>query len=251
MILTAHQPVYLPWLGLFHKIALADRFCVFDVAQYQTRDFNNRNKIKTNTGPIWLTVPVESKDHFSKRLSSIRVINNGWSRKHFKSIDLAYRKAPFYRDYIGGIEQLLLGRTYEYLADLSRATLELGLAALGIDIPIVVASDYELQGLKSDLVLDMCRHIGASTYIFGSQGRNYADVGSFAEAGIDAKFQDYQHPVYPQLHGAFEPYMSIIDLLFNAGPRSLSVLMSGNAASASELSTEIAIPSPPAAAVSQ
>ena len=66
MILTAHQPVYLPWLGLFHKIALADQFCIFDIAQYQRKDFNNRNKIKTHTGPIWLSVPVESKDHFSK-----------------------------------------------------------------------------------------------------------------------------------------------------------------------------------------
>lgn len=228
MILTAHQPVYLPWLGLFHKIVLAERFCIFDIAQYQTKDFNNRNKIKTHAGPIWLSVPVESKEHFQKKLCDIKIINNGWNRKHFKSIDNAYRKAPFYQDYIGELESILVGTNYTYLAELNFATLDFGLRALGIAIPIIKASDYDFNGYKSDLVLDMCKQLGASTYIFGAQGRNYADVETFTAAGIQARFQDYKHPIYPQLHGQFEPYMSIIDLLFNVGPNSMQVLMSGN-----------------------
>ncbi|WP_035054069.1 WbqC family protein [Andreprevotia chitinilytica] len=234
MILTAHQPVYLPWLGLFHKIALAERFCVFDIAQYQTKDFNNRNKIKTNAGPLWLSVPVESKDHFEKKLSDIKIINNGWNRKHFKSIDMAYRKAPFYQDYIHQLEALLLGKTYERLAELNFATLDFGLKALGISVPIDIASEHDFQGYKSDLVLDMCKQLGATTYIFGAQGRNYADVDGFLQAGITPHFQDYQHPVYPQLHGEFEPYMSIIDLLFNVGPDSFNVLMRGNVTQAAD-----------------
>ena len=235
MILTAHQPVYLPWLGLFHKIALAEQFCIFDIAQYQKKDFNNRNKIKTHTGPIWLSVPVESKDHFSKTLAQIRIINNGWNRKHFTSIDLAYRRAPYYREYIGELEEILVARTYDHLADLNRATLEFGLRALNIKTPMVTATDFEFRGQKSDLVLDMCKQLGANTYIFGAQGRNYADVAAFAAAGIDARFQDYQHPTYPQQHGAFEPYMSVIDLLFNVGPESANFLMSGNVCAVTQL----------------
>ena len=92
MILTAHQPVYLPWLGLLHKIAVADLFCYFDIVQYQTKDYNNRNKIKTHTGEIWLSVPVESKDHLQKGVGDIRIVQNGWQRKHFKSIQYAYQK---------------------------------------------------------------------------------------------------------------------------------------------------------------
>lgn len=235
MILTAHQPVYLPWLGLFHKIALAERFCIFDIAQYQTKDYNNRNKIKTHAGPIWLSVPVESKNHFAKSLSDIRIVNDGWNRKHFKSIDMAYRKAPYYKLYIDELERILLGRTYELLAELNFATLDFGLRALGISVPTVTASHYDFHGQKSDLVLDMCKQLEASTYIFGAQGRDYADVGSFAAAGIDVRFQNYRHPVYPQLHGDFEPYMCVIDLLFNVGPDSMNVLMSGNASAATEL----------------
>ena len=228
MILTAHQPVYLPWLGLFHKIACSERFCIFDIAQYQTKDFNNRNKIKTNTGPIWLSVPVESKGHLEKKLCDIKIVDNGWNRKHFKSIDLAYRKALFYADYIGDLETILVRTRYTYLADLNLATLEFGLKSLGINVPIDTASTHDFQGHKSDLVLDMCKKLGATYYIFGEQGNNYADVDSFLDCGINVYFQDYKHPVYPQLHGDFEPYMSVIDLLFNVGPESFDVLMSGN-----------------------
>lgn len=228
MILTAHQPVYLPWLGLFHKIALAEKFCIFDIAQYQTKDFNNRNKIKTNTGPIWLSVPVESKDHLNKKLCDIKIINDGWNKKHFKSIDLAYRKAPFYSKYIGDLETLLMGKNYTYLADLNFATLEFGLNALGIEIPIITASSFDFQGSKSDLVLDMCKTLGAGDYIFGAQGNDYADINSFLSWHINPHFQQYNHPVYPQLHGEFEPYMSVIDLLFNVGEKSFDVLMSDN-----------------------
>ena len=228
MILTAHQPVYLPWLGLFHKIALADKFCIFDIAQYQNKDFNNRNRIKTNAGSIWLSVPVESKGHYEKSLKDIKIVNNGWNRKHFKSIDLAYRKAPFYAKYIDQLEILLLGKPYTYLADLNFSTLEFGLKSLGIDLPILTASNFAFEGVKSDLVLDMCRKLGANNYIFGIQGKDYADISSFIKSNVKPYFQEYIHPVYPQLHGEFEPYMSIIDLLFNVGDKSLSVVMSGN-----------------------
>lgn len=227
MILTAHQPVYLPWLGLFHKIALAELFCIFDIAQYQTKDYNNRNKIKTNAGPIWLSVPVESRDHFEKKICDIRIVQNGWNRKHLKSIQLAYQKAPYYKDYIDPLEKIL-GTRYEFLTDLNTEILQFSLAALGIEVPVVKASDHAFSGYKSDLVLDMCVKLKADDYIFGAQGKNYADVASFEKQNIAVSFQDYVHPRYPQLHGEFEAYMSVIDLLFNTGPEAFSVLMSGN-----------------------
>jgi hypothetical protein len=228
MILTAHQPVYLPWLGLFHKIYLADKFCIYDIVQYQTHDFNSRNKIKTHTGGIWLSVPVESKFHLEKKLCDLRIVNNGWNKKHFRTIVMAYKKAPFFEQYIEGLEQILIKKTYEFLTDLNTDILVYLLQALSIDIPLVKASDYDFVGKKSDLVLDMCKKLGASKFIFGALGKNYADVESFTQAGIQVYFQDYQHPVYNQLYGDFLPYMSVIDLLFNEGPQSKAILLQGN-----------------------
>jgi len=235
MILTAHQPVYLPWLGLFHKIALSERFCVFDGVQYQAKDYNNRNRIKTHAGPIWLSVPVDAKDRLNRQICDIKIIPDGWNKKHIKSIRHSYQKAPFFSDYIEILEDYLLGREHVFLTELNTGMLEMFLRLLSIDVPVVRATDFSFVGQKSDLVLDMCKKLGATDYVFGAQGRDYADVESFTQSGVRTFFQDYNHPVYPQINGPFVPYMSILDLLFNVGPSSRQVMLSGNAACIGEM----------------
>jgi hypothetical protein len=237
MILTAHQPVYLPWLGLFHKIALAESFCVFDIVQYQKKDYNNRNRIKTHTGPIWLTVPVESKNHLQTKICDIKIVHDGWAKKHARSIRLSYQKAPFFAHYIDVIEEHLLQRNYDYLTDLNTEMLRMFLDLLGIEIGIVKASDFEFSGIKSDLVLDMCIKLKATKYIFGELGKNYADIEEFSKSGVKVYFQKYIHPSYSQINGAFVPFMSVIDLLFNVGPESKNVIMHGNAGMVDDLET--------------
>lgn len=229
MILTAHQPVYLPWLGLFHKIALADKFVYFDDVQYQKRDWNNRNKIRTKEGTPWLTVPVYSKEHFETKLKDIRINNElPWRRKHFDTICHAYKGAPHFQLYIGVLEKIY-NQQWETLSDLNEHMLKQFLQWLGIDVPFLKLSDLNLKSQKSDLVLDMCKTLGADLYIFGAQGKNYADGPAFQKEGIQVYFQNYQHPVYPQLHNkTFDPYMSILDLLFNCGEKSLEIIGSGN-----------------------
>lgn len=234
MILTAHQPLYLPWLGLFHKIYLADQFCYFDNVQYQNKDFNNRNKIKTSSGELLLSVPVESKDHFSKRLREIKIVSGSWKRKHLKSIRLAYQSAEYF-DFLFPEMEKIYNKDYSFLSDLNFEFLRLFLNKLEISRPIVKASDYEFTGEKSELVLDMCLKLGANKYIFGSQGRDYADQKSFQEKAVEICFQDYQHPVYSQLHGDFISHLSVIDLIFNHGPSSLEILLDGNLRSLAEI----------------
>jgi hypothetical protein len=224
VILTAHQPVYLPWLGLFQKIQAADLFCVFDIVQYQKKDFNNRNKIKTKNGEMWLSVPVESKGYLDKKIHDIKILEDGWRRKHYKSIYFAYEKSIFFDKYIGDFEKIIFHGKQKFLTDLNFEILTFLLKSLNISTPIVKASDYNFTGHKSDLVLDMCMKLNADTYIFGELGRNYVDIKSFSEKNINVLFQNYQHPKYKQLHGDFSPYMSVIDLLFNHGPNSFSIL---------------------------
>ena len=228
MILTAHQPVYLPWLGLFHKIALADLFCYFDIVQYQRKDYNNRNKVKTSNGELWLSVPVESKNHLSKNVSKILIVQDNWAKKHLKSIELNYKKTLFFKDYFPKLQSILINESKDSLGHLNLKLLEYFMECLKIDTPIVKASDYNFEGIGSDLVLDMCVKLDADSYIFGEQGKNYADVKAFKESEVVVKFQDYIHPVYRQIGRNFLPYMSIIDLLFNEGEKSYEILMSNN-----------------------
>lgn len=228
MILTAHQPVYLPWLGLFHKIALADRFVSFDQVQYLPKDWNNRNRIKTHAGPIWLTVPVLRKGYLEKRICELEINNaEPWARKHWRSLVSAYSKAPFFDRYAPFFEDVY-GREWRTLCELNDHMLRWFLDTLGIRTPVNSAGEWSFRGQKSELVLDMCRTLGATDYIFGALGRDYADVPAFEAAAVRVHFQDYRHPTYRQSHGEFMPYLSIVDLLFHCGDASLDILMSGN-----------------------
>ena len=227
IILTAHQPVYLPWLGLFHKIALADVFCLFDIVQYQRKDFNNRNKIKTSVDSIWLTVPVKSSGRLNSIITDIEIINDGWHKKHLKSIELNYKKTPYFDQYYYDLKKIL-DTSYQYLVDLNFDILVYLLNALNIDTKTVKASDYLFKGAKSELVLDMCIQLNADIYIFGENGKDYANIDTFISAGVSPYFQSYNHPVYNQIKGKFMPYMSVFDLLFNEGQNSKNILMLDN-----------------------
>ena len=228
MILTAHQVGFLPWLGFFDKVAQADLFCNFDAVQFERRGWQARNYIKTHEGPLMLSVPVLGKNHFEKRLCEIEIAPGNWSRKHMRSIELAYRKAPHFEQHYAGVGAILDlyaegGRLNEMNVDLLRYFFR----ALGMQVPIVHASDYDFKGEKSALVLDMCRKLEATEYIFGGEGQAYADVAAFQAAGIVPHFQKYVHPEYPQLHGKFEPLMSVLDLLMNCGQDSFEILTCG------------------------
>ena len=228
MILTAHQPVYLPWLGLFHKIALADTFCFFDDVQYLKKDWNNRNKIKTPQGPLWLTVPVLTTGHREKSLREIEINNTvDWRRKHWRSLSANYSKARYFSRYAEFFEDVY-GREWKYLAELNEHMLKWFLKELDINVAFCKASEHNFKGAKSGLILDMCKKLKADTYIFGALGKDYAKEEEFTRAGVKVEFQDYHHPAYTQLHGNFLPYMSIVDLMFNCGERSLEIIMSGN-----------------------
>ena len=228
MILTAHQPVYLPWLGLFHKIALAETFVYFDQVQYLPKDWMNRNKIRTKSGSIWLTVPVLRKGYRDLKTSEIEINNSiDWQKKHLRSISLNYKKSPYFENYIPFFEDVY-SRKWKFLGELNEYMLKWFLDELGIKVNFLNANNFKFQGEKSSLILNMCKELNASTYIFGTLGKDYADVQEFEKNNIGLIFQNYNHPKYSQLYREFISHMSVIDLLFNHGPKSLEIILSNN-----------------------
>ena len=228
MILTAHQPVYLPWLGLFHKIALAETFVYFDQVQYLPKDWMNRNKIRTKSGSIWLTVPVLRKGYRDLKTSEIEINNSiDWQKKHLRSISLNYKKSPYFENYIPFFEDVY-SRKWKFLGELNEYMLKWFLDELGIKVNFLNANDFKFQGEKSSLILNMCKELNASTYIFGTLGKDYANVHEFEKNNVKLIFQDYNHPKYSQLYSEFVSHLSVIDLLFNHGPKSLEIILSNN-----------------------
>jgi len=224
MILTAHQPQYLPGLRLFDKIARADVFVYLDTVPMESSGFENRNKIKTAQGWQWLTVPVKREEYQKKPIAKVEIDNTtNWKRKHWRTLQNNYGNARHFMPPFAGFYRL----DFQYLSELNLTMLYALCGWLGIDKKIELASQHDFVGHKSDLVLDMCKKLGATKYIFGAKGRDYAKVEDFEREGIELEFQDYHHPVYPQLHGEFLPNMSVVDLLMNCGPKSLEVLRNG------------------------
>ncbi|MGG3887910.1 WbqC family protein [Metabacillus fastidiosus] len=229
MIITAHQPSYLPWLGYFHKLALSDVFIHLDQVQFEKNSFINRNKIITSSGPIWLTVPVKHKKHFEKEIKEIEINNElDWKKKHWKSIYYNYKSAPYFHLYSDFFEDAY-NREWCYISELNIYLCEKIIDLLGISANIKEMSKEKITGKKNDLILNICSSFDAEIFIFGKQGADYADQSLFKKNRIQTYFQNYNHPKYNQVNNnGFTPYMSIIDLLFNEGPNTLDILMSSN-----------------------
>lgn len=222
IVLSAHQPTYLPFLGTLAKIAAADLFVIFDGVQFERHGYSNRVKIKTQNGPQWLTVPVQ---HGQPLLKDARIVPGNWRRKHLRAVQLAYQRAPFFQPHFDMLCDIVLGSAGEWtLGTLTGDLLRWLLDEFGIETKVVRASDYDLQGTKSDLVLDMACKLGAKRYIFGKNGRDYANLSAFAEQGIEVEFQEFQQRPYQQMHGPFVPGLSAIDALMNLGPAARDLL---------------------------
>lgn len=236
MILAAHQPNFLPWLGFFDKMRKADAFVLVDHVQFERQNFQNRTRIKTGAGPRWITVPVlqRSRDEriLDKAVDNSRDGRLRWGRKMFLTLKYAYQAAPHFADYEQTLAEILDAR-WERLIDLNERLIELCREELGIDTPILRSSSMEVSGSKSDMVLGLCKAAGADAYLAGAgASRGYLDEQAFKRAGVRIIWQDFRHPTYVQHpeSGSFAERLSVVDLLVNCGPRSRMLLQRGEEA---------------------
>lgn len=219
------QPSYLPWLGYLEQIARCDVFVLYDDVQYDKGGWRNRNRIKTPNGPLWLTVPVLLKGEGFPLIRDVHInTSQPWAKTHLKTLAQYYNKAPFFREYFAELETLLMEGNNK-LADLDREVLAWMCSKFAIATPLAWSSELDVQGDRIDRLIAIVRHYGGDIFYEGAAGRDYIPVERFEDQGVRVEFQNYQHPVYPQLHGPFVSHLSAIDLLFNHGPSSRGILL--------------------------
>jgi hypothetical protein len=212
------QSNYIPWRGYFDLIALADEFVLYDDVQYTRRDWRNRNRIKTAQGPIWLTIPVQVTGRYLQRIRDVVVSDEHWSDKHWRSLVHHYAAAPAAADHRGALEELYRTAPRRWLTEINEHFLAGICALLGIATRIRRSSEFELAGDRSERLLNICRQLGASTYLSGPAARAYLDEPLFASHGVQVQWADYSgYPEYRQLHPPFDHQVSIVDLLLNEG----------------------------------
>ena len=217
---AGHQPNYLPWLGFFEKMQLCDIFIIEDNVQLEKQGFIVRNRIKTQEGARWLTVPIRHiGGPISINQAKIASDSNGyWGKKHWSTIRHSYGGSPFWEKYSGFFEETY-SREWERLIDLNMHIIKGMMKFLGIEKPLVLASDLAASGDGSELIINQCKALGGNIHISGTGGRNYLDLKRFEDEGIKVLFQEFEYPVYKQLHGPYIPNLSAIDYLFCVGNR--------------------------------
>ncbi len=215
MTVAVLQPSYIPWLGFFEQMMNVDTFVLYDDAQYTKNDWRNRNRLKSNGGFEWLTIPVNSS--LGLQIKDVKIdANQNWQRKHIKTIVQLYSKAPFFEDVLAAFEPIW-HKKYVFLIDAIVDSIRCTAAYLDIKTKTVFSSEIGAVGDKNQKLVGICKSLGADKYYSGLSAQNYINTELFSINGIEVAFQHYEHPVYPQIHGEFISHLSILDLLFNCG----------------------------------
>ena len=155
----------------------------------------------------------------------MRVDNTApWQTRHWRTLEQSYARAPHFDWLARSLQPIYESERWENLTTLNTTLILLLAGLLEIEPDLILASELRVDGTGSELIVNLCRAIGADAYLSGPQGRNYLDVAAFHEVGIKVIYQDFEPLPYPQLHGDFVPYLSAIDLLFNCGPDSAAFL---------------------------
>ena len=220
------QPMYFPWVGMLEQMRLADVFVYLDDAQFSKGGFFNRVQVKTEQGTPWLTVPL-AENKLGQALNQSRLATHDWRRKHLNTLRQSYASASYAEEMLNVAETVLNEET-ESLASLGVASMKALAGVFGM-IPeeVIWSSKMNISGSASARVLSICQTLGAERYITGHGAAGYLDHGAFEAVGVRVEYMDYAKREYPQLHGAFTPYVSALDLAANCGPEGREVIDSG------------------------
>ena len=221
------QSNYIPWRGYFDFIDDVDLFIYLDDVQYTSRDWRNRNKIKTSHGIIWLTVPVIfSRNYIAIKIEDAKIdYSQKWVKKHTNSLRHGYSKAPYFKQYAAEFFEIL-NKGFETISELNVYINRWIMQKLDIKTEARMSSEFMAVGPKTDRLIDILRKVGATSYLSGPAAKSYIEVNKFRDAGISLEYKVYEYPEYPQLYGKFEPSVTVLDLLFNCGNESRKYLKS-------------------------
>lgn len=212
-----HQPNFIPWLGFFDKVSKADVYIVFGsvLCDWRNQSVLNRNKIKTPTGPQWLTVPIHAD--IKTKIKDVKIdYDRDWPKEHLKTLFFNYKKTKNFSSVYTAMEKIY-SQKYPKLIDLNLATIKLFMKVLKIKTKIVYDADLKPKGQKNDLLIDLIKKVKGNVYLSGLGAKNYMDVAKFKKAGIKVVWQDFKPSKYKQLWGEFTPNLSALDYLFCDG----------------------------------
>jgi len=222
---AAIQSSFIPWRGYFDFIDSVDQFVFLDDVQYTVRDWRNRNKIKTPKGAEWVTVPV-IHDRREQRIDESRILQEGdWRKKIIGSWSCNYRAAKYYDTGLALLE-CVEDRSYSTISQLNISLIRRVCEYLDINTPMILSSELDLQGSKTERLIDMLKKLNATTYLSGPSADAYLDKDLFWQNGIRLEYKSYDYAPYPQLWGDFIGEVTVLDMIANCGAESSKLIRS-------------------------
>ena len=233
IVVSGHQPLYLPWLGFIHKLSLSDIFIFMDDVQLLDRDFNQRNRVMTPDGKIlWLSVPLARNKSASLRLCDICIARNGrskdWQKNHLMTLQGCYGRTAFFKRFFPFFEWLYLENDWEFLSLLNLAILNQIREWFRLTAKIVIGSEQNFTEKKSDLLLEHALRFKADILLTGEQGASYIVYDDFKKYGIAVAHQKYEHPNYEQGRAHGVTHLAFLDLLFRYGDEASGIAFANN-----------------------
>lgn len=225
MIVTTHQPIFLPWPGFFFKVMKSDCMVLLDDVQFpQGRGWVNRNRLKNEQGELWLTVPVWKKGRGLQIIREVEICNETeWRKKHLQGIRQSYANAPYLKEYFPILESIYRENN-RLLIELNLNIIKFFWGALALKTELYLQSELGVAGKGTELIVNICKHLQADTYMTFPIVEKYLDVSQMNQSKIQIKFSSFHPPVYPQLWGEFIYNLSTLDMLLNCGEKSGDII---------------------------
>ncbi len=226
MTVTTHQPIFLPWPGLFFKAMKADCLVLLDDVQYpRGRGWMNRNRLKNEQGELWLTVPVHKKGRGLQNIRNVEIFNAiDWRKKHLRGIRQNYIHAPYFQHYFPVLESIYT-QDYRNLIELNMKLIHFFWAALELKTELKLQSHLGIKGKGTKLLINICKELQADCYLTFPVVQKYLDLEEMTQNRIQVTIANFHPPIYPQLWGDFIYNLSTLDLLLNCGLKSSEIIL--------------------------
>jgi len=202
IVVSIHQPSYFSWFGLLHKIIKSDIFIVLDNVQFNKRAFQHRTLYSNNSGkPSYLTLSVDAKNHQRNNISinQIKFKNSNIDvlQKHKQIFDQRFKKSNLYKQYQDRINDIFKSDE-KFLFPVIMKTFNLMLDIYGVKTKILYASNLNVEGTKSELMLNLTKAAGGDIYLSGRGAEDYMEDKLFFQNNVDVIYQDFVHIKFDQ-----------------------------------------------------
>lgn len=215
-VFSGHQPNFLPYMGFFYKMFKSDFFVIDDDVQYSSSGFHNTNFIKVKKEKFQMTVPVSYST--GDLINEVRICyNKPWDRKLLKTIEMSYKKAPYFEEGFSLVEKHLALKK-ELLFDLNLGLIKEIHDKFKIDSKLILASREFPTDLKNnERNVYQGTKLNATVYYSGIGGKEYNDEKLYNYSLIKLEYSDYVPVVYDQGKGNFIENLSVLDYIFYNG----------------------------------